>query len=60
MKKEVEERKLHRMAKVHHFLEKWQESQNLNVTQKECRTQNQQMMGIRYISDPEEIVKVSW
>ena len=29
MKKEAEERKLHRMAKVHDFLEMWQGSQNL-------------------------------
>jgi hypothetical protein len=27
MKKEAEERKLHRMAKVHHILEMWQSSQ---------------------------------
>ena len=40
MKKEAEERKLHRMVKVHDFLEMWQGSQNLCVTQKESRTQN--------------------
>jgi len=60
MKKEADERKLHRMAKVHDFLEKWQGSQNLNVTQKECLTKNEQLMGIGYISDLEEIVKASW
>jgi len=32
MKKEAEERKLHRMAKVHNFLEVWQGSQNLHAT----------------------------
>jgi len=35
MKKEAEERKLHRIAKVHNFLEMWQGSQNLPATQKE-------------------------
>jgi hypothetical protein len=39
MKKEAEERKLHRMAKVHHFLEMWQGSQNRRATQKESRAQ---------------------
>jgi len=32
MKKEVEERKLHRMAKVHDYLEMWQGSQNRRAT----------------------------
>jgi hypothetical protein len=31
MKKEVEETKLNRMAKVHDFLEMWQRSQNLRA-----------------------------
>jgi hypothetical protein len=39
MKKEVEERTLHRMAKIHDFLEMWQGSQNLRVTQKESHAQ---------------------
>jgi hypothetical protein len=60
MKKEVEERKLHRMAKVHDFLEMRQGSRNLRATQKESRTQNKQMTAVGYISDTEEIVKVSW
>jgi hypothetical protein len=60
MKKEVEERKLHRMAKVHDCLEMWQGSQNLCDTQKESRTQNKQMTAVGYISDTEEIVKASW
>jgi len=60
MKKEVEERKLHRMAKVHNFLEMWQCSQNLRATQKESRAQNKQMTAVGYISDTEEIVKASW
>jgi hypothetical protein len=60
MKKEAEERTLHRMAKVHDFLEMWQGSQNLCATQKESCPQNRQMNAIGYISDAEEIVKASW
>jgi len=60
MKKEAEERKLHRMAKVHDFLEMWQGSQNLRATQKESRAQNKQMTAVGYVSDTEEIVKASW
>ena len=59
MKKEVEEKKLHWMAKVHDILERWQGTQNLCATQKESRTQNKQMTAIGYISDTEEIVKAS-
>jgi len=59
-KKEAEERKLHRMAKVHDFLEMCQGSQNLRATQKESRTQHKQMTAVGYISDTEEIVKSSW
>jgi len=46
MKKQVEERKLHRMAKVHDFLEMRQGSQNLCSTQKESRPQNKQTTGV--------------
>jgi len=60
MKKEAEERKLHRMAKVHDFLEMWQGSQNLRSTRKESHTQNTPMTAVGYISDMEEIVKASW
>jgi len=60
MKKEAEERKLHRMAKVHEFLEMWQGSQNLPAIQKESRAQNKQKTAVGYISDTEEIVKASW
>jgi len=45
MKREVDHKKLHRMAKVHDFLEMWQGSQNLQTTQKESRAQNKQMTG---------------
>jgi len=60
MKKAAEERKLHRMAMVHDFLEMWQGSQNLRATQKESRSHNTQMTAVGYISDMEEIVKSSW
>jgi hypothetical protein len=60
MKREVEEKKLHRMAKFHDFLEMWQGCQTLQATQKESRTQNKQMTAVGYISDTEEIVKASW
>jgi hypothetical protein len=60
MKKEAEDRKLHRMAKVHDFLEMWQGSQNLRATQKESRAQNKLITTVGYISDTEEIVKPSW
>jgi hypothetical protein len=60
MKKLTEETILHRMAKVHDFLEMWQGSQNLRATQTESHIQNNQMTAIGYISDTEEIVKASW
>jgi len=60
MKKEAEERKLHRMAKVHDILEIRQGSGNLRGTQKESRAQNKQMTAVGYISDTEESVKASW
>jgi len=60
MKKDVEERKLHRMAKVHDLLQMWQGSQYLRATQKESRAQNKQMTTVGYISDTEESVKASW
>jgi hypothetical protein len=60
MKREAEQKKLHRMAKVHDFLEMWQGSQNLRATQKESRAQNKQMTAVGYISDTEEIVNASW
>jgi hypothetical protein len=59
MKKEAEEWKLHKMAKVHDFLEMWQGSQNLRATQQESRSRNKQMTVLGYILDPEVIVKAS-
>jgi len=60
MKKEAEERTLHRMAKVHDFLEMWQGSQHLHATQKKSRIQNKPTTAVGYILDTEEIVKASW
>jgi len=60
MQKEVEERTLHRMAKVHNFLENWQGSQNLRATQKESRVLDKQMTAVGYILVTEEIVKAFW
>jgi len=37
LKKAAKERKLHRIAKVHDFLEMWSGSQNLRATQKVSR-----------------------
>jgi hypothetical protein len=60
MKKVAEDRKLHRMANIHDFLEMWQGSQNLRATQKKSCTENKQMTAYGYILDLEEIVKASW
>jgi len=60
MKKEAEDRKLHRMAKVHDFLEMWQGSETICATQKVSHAQNQQMTTVGYISDTDEIVNASW
>ena len=57
MKKDVEEPKSQRMAKVHDFLEMWQGSQNLRATQKESHAETKQMTAVGYISDTEEIIK---
>jgi hypothetical protein len=60
MKKVAEASTLHRLPKVHNFLEMWQRSQNLRATQKESRAQDKQMTAVGYISDTEDIVKSSW
>jgi hypothetical protein len=60
LKREAEDKKLHRMAKVHDVLEMWQGSQTLRATQKESHTQNKQMSSVGYISDAEAIIKASW
>ena len=60
MKKEADERKLHRMAKVHKFLKMLQGSQNLRANQEESHAHDKQMTAVGYIPDPEEVVKASW
>ena len=60
MRKEVEERSMNRMAKVHYLLEMWQGSQNLCATQKESHAQIKRITTMGDISDNEEIVKASW
>ena len=60
MKREAGEKKLHRMAKVHDFLEMRQGSQSLRGTQKESRVQNVQIAAVGYIWDTAEMVKASW
>jgi len=60
LKTEAEEKTLHRMAKVHDFLEMWRGSQNLHTTQKESHARNKQMTAVGYISDTEQSIKASW
>jgi hypothetical protein len=57
VKKEADERKLHRMAKVHNVLEMWQGSQNLCAIQTESHAHNKQMTTAGYIPDTEQIIK---
>jgi len=60
MKKEAEDRKLQRLAKVHNLFEMLQGSQNLPATQKESRAQNEEMTAVRFILDTEEIGEAPW
>jgi len=60
LKREAEQRKFHRLAKVEDFLERWLGSQYLGATQKESRSQLKQMTALGYISDTEEIITASW
>jgi len=46
MKREADEWKLHRIAKVHDSLDMWQGSQNLRATQNESCTQNELMTAV--------------
>jgi hypothetical protein len=57
---EVEECKLHRIAKVHNFLEMLKGSQSLRATHNESHDQNKQMTAVGYISDLEDIVQAFW
>jgi len=60
MKKDEEEKKLHRMDKVHNFLVMWQGSPDLHATQKKSCSQNKQITALGFNSDKEEIIKASW
>jgi len=60
MKKDAEERRLQRMAKVHDLLEMCQGSQHQCATQKESCAQNKQMTAVGYISDTDDIVTALW
>jgi len=60
MKWEVEQKKLHRMAKVHGFLEMWQGNQNLSPTQKEHHAENMQMTTVGFIPDTDKTFKGYW
>jgi len=60
LKSEAVERSLHRMAKVHHFVDMWQGSQYQHATQNKSRAQIKQMTAMRYISDTEGIIGASW
>jgi hypothetical protein len=60
IQREVEEMKLHTMAKDNNFLEMWQGSQTLRAMQQESRAPNQLMIAIGYISDTEQLFKASW
>jgi len=57
MKREAEEKTLHRMAKVHELLGMWQGSQTLRSTQKESRDQNRQMTAVGYMKIPKRSSK---
>jgi len=60
MKKEEEQRILHRMAKVHYFMEMWRGSENIHATRKGSRSHNKLMTAGGYISAMEEIINPSW
>jgi len=60
MQREAEQKMLHQMAKVNNLLEMWHSSQNLQPTQKESHTQNNQLTAVGYILDTKEIVHTSW
>jgi hypothetical protein len=59
MKTEGEQWNLHRIAKVHNFLEMWQGSHNLRATQKGSRLQNKPMTAVGYILATDKIITAS-
>jgi len=60
MKKEADDRTLHRLAMAHDIVEMRQCSQNLRAIQKKSRDENKQRTGVGYIVDTEEMVTASW
>jgi hypothetical protein len=58
--REAEQKMLEQIGMVCDFLQMWQGSQNLQAIQKESCAQNYRMTAVEYISDTQEIVKVSW
>jgi len=60
MKGVAQQKTLPRTRKVHVIVEMWQGTQILCVTQKKSGPQNKQMTAVRYISDTQEFIKVSW
>jgi hypothetical protein len=46
MTREAEHNKLHRMAKVYNFLERWQGTQHLRAALKESRSQHMEMTAV--------------
>ena len=60
LRREAEKLRLHRKAKVHDLLEMLQGSRNLCAMEKESRAQINTMTTVGYISDMDEIIKVSW
>jgi hypothetical protein len=60
LKREIEERTLHRMAKIQNVVEMWKGCQHLHDTLTESHTEDTRMTAIGYILDAEEIVTTSW
>jgi hypothetical protein len=60
MRREVEDRKLHKTVKVHNFQAMFQGCQNLYATPKECHTQNRQRTATGYTWDTEQIIEAFW
>lgn len=60
LKTSAEDRRLHRMPKIHDFLVMGLGSQNLCDTQMESPPPNKQMTVVIYISDTRQMVRASW
>jgi len=59
MKRELEQKQLHRMGKVLDISEMWYGCQNLYAIQKESQAQYKPLAVMGYISDTEVIIKAS-